>query len=291
MKRVIIIDALREYAHRYGDIIATDREQAKVEDLQKLNLATNIMQSDQLSALNPEVPIFRVNSGFTIMGGDLRSVEPRKVSLKPIIEEGGVYITDPLPFGCHVIFGSAGDGKTVFAREIAKLLQVPVTTIFERTFLPTDKVALSYVEIEQAVRTCLESSVSIIDSLRFIDLYGVGFPALEKGVNKGVFAFVQWLNILAARQGAHLFVIVSTERTDEVVKNTYQNYLNSAANSCWLLRGFGRGICIRADKPRSDWVSFSFKNTAVWSQDEQKIMMTQTERKKNDFQITYKIGD
>lgn len=291
MKHVIILDALRDYAHRYGDIVAKERENAKVEDLQKLNLATNIMQSDQLSSLNPEVPVFRVNSGFAIVGGGLKPVHSQNVSLQPIITEGGSYITDPLPFGCHVIFGSAGDGKTVFATEIAQLLKISVTTIFERTFRPEDLVALSYVEIEQAIRKCLESPVAIIDSLRFIDLYGVGFPALEKGVNKGVFAFVQWLNILAARQGCHLFVIVSTERTDEVVKNTYQNYLNSAANSCWLLRGFGRGICIRADKPRSDWVPFSFKNNAVWSQDDV-VPLTSSQMKQGaDFNLTYKIGD
>lgn len=291
MKHVIILDALRDYAHKYSDAVAKDRENAKMEDLHKLNLATNIMQSDQLSSLNPEVPVFRVNSGFAIVGGDLRPVQSTQVSLEPVIVEGGAYVTDPLPFGCHVIFGSAGDGKTVFASEIAKLLNISVTTIFERTFNPADKVALSYVEIEQAVRSCLEKPVSIIDSLRFIDLYGVGFPALEKGVNKGVFAFVQWLNILAARQGVHLFVIVSTERTDEVIKNTYQNYLNSAANSCWLLRGFGRGICIRADKPRSDWVPFVFKNDAIWSNEIALGDARTSKERGSDFTLTYKLGE
>lgn len=265
MKKVDILDSLREYAQHYGEKIVDKGVNAKTEDLQKLSLATNVIQGDQLSVLEPDVPIFRVNSGFVISCGSLKRPKSIDVSLRQILEDDDSYLIDNLPFGCHVVFGSAGDGKSVFVNEIAKLLAIPVYTVFERVFKPGDDVALTYAEIENTVRTSLERPVSIIDSLRFIDLYGVGFPALEKGLNKGVFTFVQWLNILAARQGVHLFVVVSTERSDESIKMTFQNYLNSAANSCWLLRGFGRGVCLRADKPRSDWVPFSFKNNAVWS--------------------------
>lgn len=260
------------------------------ENLQSLNNIANALSAEEMIAIERSDVSFRVNSGFAIVLNQQTPVsKPREISLKDVLVDADHYLTDPLPYGCHVIFGSAGDGKTVFSHEISRVLQIPIHTVFERS-LTNEPISLSYDEINATFQQAFTEPAAIIDSLRFIDLYGVGFPALEKGVNKGVFAYVQWLNVLATRFKTHLFVVVSTERPDEMTKNVYQFYLNSAANSCWLLQGFGNGLAIRADKPRSAWIPFSFKNTAVWSAtDNEHIACTKTVAK--DLNIKFEQKD
>lgn len=209
---------------------------------------------------------FRLNSGFTLRLRDLadRSAErPTKVNIDDILIEESGYATGDLQNGVHVIFGSPGRGKSVMAKTIGDHLGIQPYMVYESS--GDGASALTEEEITNVFNKALSEPVSIIDSTRFISINATGFPAIEKGVNSGIFAFLQWLSIVAERQKTKVFVVVSTERRDDLVRDVFKDYIDGSATTAWMVTGQGRGFCIRRDKPRADWIPFEFKNNADWS--------------------------
>lgn len=284
MKRISVIDFADEVLKiNLEQGISTLDSSVKEDALRNIATAVSVAASPGLDVLDDRGYTFRVNNSFTI---NLDAIKPATEHIDLRLDEfircdddNNAYIEKPLPYGCHVIFGSAGAGKSVFAEELKQRFGCRHFFTFERDFQNPSLIAVSPFEINEAVREAVTTDGSIIDSLRFVDLYGVGFPALEKGLNKGVFAFVQWLNAITMKLKVRIFVVVSTEREDPYVKTIFQNYLNSAANSCWFLQGFGQGLVIRADQPRSEWIRFHFDNDAIWS-----LSMTNNEKTRGSLE-------
>lgn len=207
--------------------------------------------------------IFRVNSGMQLDLSVFQDINAsvQKLSIYDVFVKGSDYFRTPLSPGVHVIFGPAGQGKSVFSKELAKRFKIPYFNVFESE----EHSAITEPEIALSLRQAVAEPIAIVDSLRFIGMQATGFPALDKGINSGVFTFIQWLSTIAMRHSSILFVVVSTERTDEYIQQLYKDMLSGAVKSAYLLRGYGSGLAINRDNARSEWQPFDFHNNANWS--------------------------
>lgn len=276
------------------EIISPSGERLREEVIRKdvpitdITAGMRVNKEDFLELAAKEDAIFRLSSGAFIDLSNLeRDAHPDQIinlcrpSYKDLFENDDPYYTDDLPTGVHIILGKPGSGKSGFSRDMAIRKDIGYFEVFERRLTPETRPKFSQVRrmqqgpaytlrgIENALRSALREKVAIIDSIRFIALFATGFPALIRGVNSGIFAFVQWLNILAENEGATLFLVISTEVQDQAVVSLYEDYLFGAANSVLTMMGYGNTLFTRADKARGVRVSnqLSAKLNFVTKQD------------------------
>lgn len=219
--------------------------------------------------LDPRRPEHSIN--IDVSDEWIKSRKDQKISLGSLMESPSEYVSDDLPYGCHVIYGGPGSGKSLLASQIMTL-GIERYVLFEHVKGVDDsEVGLDVLDMTNFISVCLQDGSGIIDSMRLLSFMS-SWPAIMQGVSSFQFAFTQWLSLVASRCKCHLFLVMSTENSSEAILSLYQTYLKGGPMSCWEMRSLGNGLVHRRDKTRFEMQPFTLKNKGDWYEKEAELV-------------------